>query len=1276
MGESALIGIDLARVLSSALRLDEAGRYVVYRGAAGTAALSLRVSRIHVASNDSMGGGPAPAFVPATSDHSATVTLRLTYDLDALVFASSVLSAWDAERDHLIEITLPLEWDGTRLDSQDVPTPAEYVLTGDAYDEFNANRETFDNARSPDVPRITWVDYPFGHQHETLWPDMPDVVQRAHRVVPTRTWPDEFRVTAPQVGVRVFGAPGAGVDQREDPGFLSHTAFPDRHAGDPIGNTASDALAEAVAKAFNAILQASVQMVKSLGPGGARTVTLVLSGDKLFFVGLPPAEHDANTRDIRASDALAALARHQQSRPAWDAATPWDVTARLFLSPGLIEQSLKFYVGRDDARRAATAGVTEADIAPVGADVEYQPDAPWFEWLGRYATMQRGEELDGSDIYYGRTEFRWNPHLGFGRTVESDDDRRLLRVHYIDSLDFTFWPLFYGPVQVNEDEDEAGSYFVKQAVVSEPSVQLTDGATMVEAQRAAAPAGEWWNVDQLFNGSAVDARTLPGGASPAPFFPEQDLVVKVATDLDIAGGLDALPAHPLDLATAEVELYARLGLGPFVTPGVQTWAPTEVEPVGLLGGLVSMVDFILPGWPATELFDNVAYDYVGSRAARAARDIVDLVAGLVSEGDLSVGLLAPDLGHPRVLRLAFEALGIPRFGVRATPPPTLVQADMSASEGIELAVAFDIRGGGVESITPGVEGRAYGDAMVRPLLVAMGGDDPTSVISVVAVNTYDDQGVWLACDLELSAAEGPLDVARMFEYRGRELDLGAFLLLDASALERLAMAAEGMEAQLVEVERIGSRGWIDPGAVLWAARLDNGRWLSGAISPPGRPDKSIREIVRTALAETDDDWAASRAVGEAFRFWQTEFAGLPLDELSEHDPAAAELESDLVQSLERFVDRAPPAVQPFITGARFWITGDDIGSGRLLSRLAEVSPADHAWSIDDERAALAMRMRVGVYLRDRALGTMDQELVDAASDGMLDELTDLARARFPDYTNRLRPEHAVRAVAAQQPDGRIRALGLSIRPADAYFEDEIPADPGLGTFRRWTHRRFAVSLRAGLQSVANIQKLVRCQARWVESPSAKPALEASEASEAYEPPRGEAFANSVDWGALGVAEGGTGLVSELVSERLELFIDVDEATIKAVDHIDRERQTLTLELTLTMPQSDPALRLTWREPVPFRVVHFVASDKLREAAEAHAVAGQARGSPDRAEWSTALEDFTSPAVDDLLGDPQGPGPRRGLRNPVVVSHERLRAHLRRVGPRMPDLPPPPPPPRD
>ena len=64
MGESLIIGIDLASALSSAFGLDEAGNYVVRRGADVTAALLFRVSRIQLTSEDGSGEGHGPAFVP------------------------------------------------------------------------------------------------------------------------------------------------------------------------------------------------------------------------------------------------------------------------------------------------------------------------------------------------------------------------------------------------------------------------------------------------------------------------------------------------------------------------------------------------------------------------------------------------------------------------------------------------------------------------------------------------------------------------------------------------------------------------------------------------------------------------------------------------------------------------------------------------------------------------------------------------------------------------------------------------------------------------------------------------------------------------------------------------------------------------------------------------------------------------------------------------------------------------------------------------------------
>lgn len=1309
MTERIILAVDLADALSRALTVPEASSYVLSASDGNEYLVALHVANAELVLRGGDGDELAAELVHGDGVRGPMVRLRLTMDVGVHLRLNRpgedysfnpVLSSRTP-----VELFAPIEWAGTSADKNFVPEDADV-----------------DTTRTRDAPRLSWADYPFGELHEQLWNHL-ETTQRVHRVVPVRTWPDEYRVRADQVSLHTDFDQQDFIEAR-----VASQFFPNRAAGSAVGSTPSDLLRAAVARILTEILSAPRIIADTFGPGGARAVNLIFHRTKLFVVGMPPPEGDLNDAEGRAAAALDALEAYQDNRPQWDPDRPWYSTVRLHVSTSLAEQMVRFYLGADDARREATAGVTEADIIPIGTGVVERPDAPWFEWLGRFYTVGTRDvtgPLIGAEVYYGERDTRSFDHLvdgSIGRRVDTAEDRQRVRELYIDSLDWTYWPL-----RLEAADEWYGQWF---GVLEEPTVTFTDAAGMVAAQPVPdSPAGSWLDfAEPSTNDNAVGAR--PG----SPFFPRQDLVPHFRF---------ALSSDP-SFIEGDFEFYGRLGLGPFLDPSIQSWSPAHLGESGLLDFLSPVVNFLAfiydqassaiaaaghlldagehvgvgvgeevatffsgeekdfgdPGsdlnkvgsdlsgafWSFLGFADNGTRfpeylfglggrGWLGSaiegleasvnQELRAADRLLDLgVAGLFGEGDLSVGFGAESVKSPTIFRMTVEALDIPVGSLRGTPPPTLMRAALDLTEGIELGIAFDVAAAGVQSLSADADDRARGDGVVLRLLLTLGGDEPGTVVEVCVVNDYrgDD---WVASHLTVEPDSGSFNHVEYFIVPvGATVTHEEFLIASADALDSMVDSSN-----LVLIEPPAPDGIrIDGAAALrgptkWAARIDGARWINGLSSFPTFPLQTIEEQVHARLDHSDTYYQSQMALSIALAGW-SEVGGLSVRELADSAVTdIAELGRDLRTTLESLVaryqdwSRGPDSAEIWVLmeGVALGLTGAQVAAGGVLERLTRALPAEAAWTVDDERIEVGMRLRVAKYLAEEADFLLNGgEVRNEQAWRVTRDINETATRDFiaamsalhPNYMLRARPEHLVRAVASSSGAHAIlRPLGLTTLSESPFDFTELDVE-GPGRTLRWTQKVWTVSCRIATRGVVGPAATIEWEYRWRLN--------------------GRAFIRggtvpTLDPTYRPLTDGETVLVSELVSGRIRLTIELDDDTISELDEDDPEAESVVLELRVVMHAEPDWTWRTFEIPVQFRVVHWAPDERF--ASVAAGVRPGEHAAPSNDGFQSGVPEIERPDVDDLLGRRTGSPVPRGLSGPIPVRVEdRLRAALRRLRP--------------
>jgi hypothetical protein len=830
----AVVGFDLAVELERALAFAPPGDdYLVVRHPIqpDTGEIyTLRVQSVTVTSNvnvpvDAVNGTPV-----------GQVTLDVVVDSDLTLVVQGLQSSFIPQRNLLFRSVIPLSWRGTATDLQPGVTVADFPAG-------------FTNQRDRLTPRIVWAECPIG---APLLEGLPRGIRPPNRVpdrLPVATWPDEI-VMAPAVPATLLthvGIPGA-------------TFAPIARL---IGIMASGVVQQA--------LDLPRVLTESVARGGARLATLDFQGQHVYATAVPwRAAEVGNDPMVRTRRAWQALG------PEWQPGANWSSPVRAYLSADLIRDGIALVFAGDEIRAAVTDGVTEALIQPVANGNRLISRVPWLVWRARQMGLDFNPnsptlEQDLFDLHRLDVMLRASGRMLGGVAPAPDlveSARDFLRAARVDR-----WP--------RQGEIEVGQFFDPDVRIDEPAVSLHRRQDMIDALTT------WVNDPSV--PAEPDAppgttrREIPIIPPASPFFPEQDLAVRVRITAE--GKYVGVEST--------VDLWFLPGVDPFLNGMLDTRSDVDIDKTwlgellqfGLIVGASALVVGVVVAAPylapiLVKVFAGATIVGVSALAWEWAYSSVTgddsglrFLEGLLAK---SASFMAPSL-YTALLGSAIPAL--PALGLVCGLSLTTYFVSLPLIDGWLIPTAENLVEGFANQFLEGLEApvgllaglfTVAGD--VDPTLASDGylgararaalGVDPASpvkrAILLLTEARFDpEDGVRLAFDLASAAAvanqpgaPGPVASGRfLFDPAVLAVGGGAPGTVTVDVTHRYAASTGAWEAVTLEPRVEGARTF----RLLPQAQVPNGEYLR--FDAPGLSAFETAGILRPApLRFTADDF--------------------------------------------------------------------------------------------------------------------------------------------------------------------------------------------------------------------------------------------------------------------------------------------------------------------------------------------------------------------------------------------------------------------------------------
>ena len=980
----AVVGLDLETQILRALSLAPPGDdYIIVRDLLvqtdGTI-YAMRPRSVHVTSTFT------PIVNAGPGDSVGSVRVDVIADVDISVVVGGI------PRDRLpllgltFRTTIPLRWAGTRRDF--VPPLG---VDGQPFQ--------YDNWRDRTEPRLAWA--------ETMLPQivdpLPKVIRPGFTVpgkVPVATWPDEYGIGPPSAATLVGNLmlPGAGAA--------------------PIENMLGPAVWAVVAQAV-ALPRA---LAAGFGGAGARAVTLDFQGSHVYCTAIPWSTDDIGSEPLlRSRDVWEALGDE------WQPGQPWRRPTRLWISPALMEDSIRSLYGPDDHRTAVADGITEPMLRPFAPPNESLSVLPWLDWFVRDRHLG-----DGPEDPVDHAAWRLDHFLDL-----SVAERNLAIREYLDAVRSGVWPLT-GELELPLVED------LEVVRIDAPSVRLVTRADMEEAFAANYPI-------------------------QSPFFREQDLGFRVrmtvhAAYLGVHGnvefwsisGIDPL-FHASAFSRSDVDIPEDADLIVAAVLGAQ-----RGESFGPMGpvflGLMATWD-VGPGY-VSEL-ERRAEGKIDEEAGDGVDLGEDALAGLFAKAAAADPTVADD---PYLSFLAREFCGVDPAGQINRAQPMLIEAAASPEIGFSAAVDLASIPGVPFQIgvpQPISSGYFFFD---EPVEVALGGSSP-GVVRIHVRNRWDaETGEWLSV---LLSPSGPTLSHHFVGYRlapGAGLTNGEFLAADGANLKDLFddeqfLPAEPLDFGVDDFEQDDVR---------WALHDEYyDRWIVGVTTRPTLSNVSVTELLERKVVADLERARRERAFEDVTTAWWGNLADQTIRSLrlSPAGSLEAVLAGWLTAELLRFAVRLqanPLQIQATLDQLSLF----DVRYGDWAQALEAAFGGRLEFSHDDEFAAERMRAWVARYLADRA--TMILGAGGAVGDiakalAAIEALTRDFDDGFPPVEQPIAPMHFVRAVpGVAAVEGRLVSFA-AVPVGDPIPRPGSPDSNVMETVTVETFPEWRLSFRVGLR---------------------------------------------------------------------------------------------------------------------------------------------------------------------------------------------------------------------